>query len=208
MELSPSWEPASRSVSQELPPKYFRSRSFITVFRRDRHWSLSWARWIQSIPLHPISLRSILLSSSHLRQCHPSCLFLSRFPTKILYAFIFSIMRATCRANHIFLNLLILIILGEEYKLRSSSLCSFLQPPVTSSLFGPNILLSALFSNTLSLCSSRNVRDQVLLPYKTTCKIITVWLIFFCCGVFLSVLCGAVVPRGWQQPSVSIMCRN
>jgi hypothetical protein len=27
--------------------------------------------------------------------------------------------------------------LGEEYKLWSSSLCSFLQSPVTSSLFGP-----------------------------------------------------------------------
>jgi hypothetical protein len=36
-------------------------------------------------------------------------------------------------------------------KLWSSSLCSFLQPPVTSSLFGPEIPLSALFSNTLSL---------------------------------------------------------
>jgi hypothetical protein len=36
-------------------------------------------------------------------------------------------------------------------------------PPfsVTSFLFGPNILLSTLFSNTLSLCSSFNVRDQL-----------------------------------------------
>jgi hypothetical protein len=35
--------------------------------------------------------------------------------------------------------LIILIILWEKYKLWSSSLCSLLQPPVTLSLFGPNI---------------------------------------------------------------------
>jgi hypothetical protein len=33
--------------------------------------------------------------------------------------------------------------------------------PVTSSLLGPNILHSTLFPNTLDLCSSLNVRDQV-----------------------------------------------
>jgi hypothetical protein len=67
--------------------------------------------------------------------------------------------------------LTILIIVAEEYKLWSSSLCSFLQSPVTSSLFGPNILL-----NTLSLCSSLNVRHKVSHPYRTTGKIIEILL--------------------------------
>jgi hypothetical protein len=39
--------------------------------------------------------------------------------------------------------------------------CNLLHSPDTSSLFGPNNFLSTLFSNTLSLCSSLNVRDQV-----------------------------------------------
>jgi hypothetical protein len=43
------------------------------------------------------------------------------------------------------------MIFGEEYRSLSSSLCSLLYSPVTSSLLGPNILLSTLFSNTLSL---------------------------------------------------------
>jgi hypothetical protein len=54
-------------------------------------------------------------------------------------------------------------------------LCSLLHSPVASSLLGPNILLSTLFSNTLSLCSSLNVRDQVSHPYKTTGKIIVLY---------------------------------
>jgi hypothetical protein len=39
----------------------------------------------------------------------------------------------------ILFDLNILILLGEDYKFLSSSLCSFLQPNVTSSLFGQNI---------------------------------------------------------------------
>jgi hypothetical protein len=42
----------------------------------------------------------------------------------------------------------------------SSSLCNFLHDP-SSSRLGPNILLNTLFSQTLSLCSSLKVRDQV-----------------------------------------------
>jgi hypothetical protein len=53
----------------------------------------------------------------------------------------------------------------------SSSLCSLVHSPVTSSLLGPNILLSTLFLDTLSLYSSLSVRDHFSHAYKTTGKI-------------------------------------
>ena len=66
-------------------------------------------------------------------------------------------------------------ILDEECRSLSSSLGSLLHSPVTSSLLGPNILLSTLPSNTLSLHSSLNMSDQVSHPYKTTSKIIILY---------------------------------
>jgi hypothetical protein len=46
--------------------------------------------------IHTRSLRSILILSSHLRLGLPSGLFPSGFPINILYAFLFSPIRATC----------------------------------------------------------------------------------------------------------------
>jgi hypothetical protein len=74
--------------------------------------------------------------------------------------------------------LVILIILGEQEKLWRSSLCTFIQPPVTSSLFGPNIL-NILFSNAFSLCFFLNVRDQASHPNRTAGKIIISYIVIF-----------------------------
>jgi hypothetical protein len=117
--------------------------------------------------------------SSHLCLSLHSGLLPSGLPTKMLYAPLTSPMRATYPAHLILLALITLTILGEDYKPCSSSLCSFLQPPVTSSLLGQNIILSTLFSYTLNLCSSLKVRDKVSHPYKTTGKIIVLCILIF-----------------------------
>jgi len=52
------------------------------------------------------------------------------------------------------------------------------QHPVTSTLFRPNIFLSTLFSNTLSLCSSVSVRERASRPYKTG-KITVLYIFVF-----------------------------
>jgi hypothetical protein len=66
---------------------------------------------------HPISLRSILILSTQLRLGLPSGLFLSGFHTNITYAFLLAPILATYPSHLIRLDLIIIIILGEEYKL-------------------------------------------------------------------------------------------
>ena len=67
-----------------------------------------------------------------------SSLFLSGFPTNTLYATLLSPIHATCPAHPFLLHLITRVIFGEQYRSLSSSLCSFLDSPVTSSLLGPN----------------------------------------------------------------------
>jgi hypothetical protein len=191
------------SVVQSLGsfPVFYGTRRLITAFTRALHLYLSRARPIPPTPLNPISARSILMLSTHLRIGLPSGLYPSGFPTNNLYAFLFSPVYVTCsmiilckiRGFHggdlqephgetsqmTPFFMIILIKLGEEYKSCSSSLCNVLHPPVTHFLFGPNILISNLFSNTLSLCSYLNVRDQASQPYRTTGKIIVLYILIF-----------------------------
>jgi hypothetical protein len=164
MELCHSWEAANCAATQELtnilwnPKVHYRvhkSPPLVTILS-------------QNDPVHttPSYLRSILTPSTHLRLVLPNGLLPSDIPTKI-----FSPIRATICAHLIFLNVIILIMFDKGHKLWTSSLCSFLQPSITSCLFGPNIFLSTLFSNTLSLCSYLKVRDKVLHPQDSQAKL-------------------------------------
>ena len=58
-------------------------------------------------------------------------------------------------------------IIQFDLLMMSSSLCSLLHSPVSSSLLGPNIFLSIPLSNSLRVRSSLNVRDQVSHQYQT-----------------------------------------
>jgi len=119
------------------------------------------------MPPHLTFCRWTLILSFHLPRGFLSGVLPSSLSTKNLYAHLIPPNTCTCRAYLIFFfNVLTQVIFGEEYRPLSSLLCSLLHSPITSSLLGPNILLSTLFSYTLSLCTSLIVSDQVLHPYR------------------------------------------
>jgi len=66
VEQNPSCEDKSHSASKEIPCLPWNLRVHYHIHKA-HHWSLSWARCIQSVHFHLISLRSILTSSHHYR---------------------------------------------------------------------------------------------------------------------------------------------
>ena len=155
-------------------PAFYGTRRFITTFTSARHLSLSSASSIHSIP-----------STSHFLKKHFNIILPSTPGSpkwalsliKALYTPVLFSVRATCTANLILLDFIARKIFGEQSL--SSSLCSLLYSIVTSSLLGPNILLSTLFSYTHSLRFSLNISDQVSHPYKTTGKVIVLYFLIF-----------------------------
>ena len=160
-------------------PIFYGTRRFINAFTSACHLSLSWARSIQSMPPHPTSRTSILISNSHLRLAISSGPFPQMSPANPYTHLSSPPLGPTWPAHLVLLDFITRTILVEVYRLLSSTLCSFLHSLVTSSLLGPNIFLSTLFSNTLSLPSSFNVSDQVSHQYKTKGKIVVLCILIF-----------------------------
>ena len=143
---SPSWEANWFAASQGIPRI---SRNPKVHYRTHR-------------PPPPVPIlgqpKPVHISTSHLLESHPNIIHPStsrspqwspslRFPQQDSIHPLSSPLRAKCPAHLILLDFITRTILGEEYKSFSSSLCSLIHSPVTSSLLDPNILLNTMFSN-------------------------------------------------------------
>ena len=112
-------------------PAFYINRMFITAFTRAPSPVPVPRRSIHFMPPHHNSILS-----SHLRLGCPSGPFPSVVHTKTLRERLYSI-RATWPTYLIIFDWFTTIIFTEEYRPSSSSLCSFLHSPLTSSLLGP-----------------------------------------------------------------------
>ena len=170
MVQSPSWEANRSAASQEIPRISRNPKVHYRTHKRPPPVSILGQPNPVHIPtshLLEIHLNIIHPSTPRSRHWSPSL----RFPHQDPIHPLSSPIRATCPAHLILLHFITHTILSEEYKSFSSSLCSLLHSPVTSSLLGPNILLNTMFSNTLSFLSSLNLNDKFSRPYKTTGKL-------------------------------------
>ena len=158
VEQSRSWKASSSAATQKIPRIAWNTEVHYRI-HKCRHLSLSWARSFKSSPFQPISLKPVSVLFCHLRLRPSGGLFPSSFCAKTLYASVLHPIHTRCLAHPILLYLTTRITFGKEYRWINVSLCCFLQY-----LLGPNVLCSALFSNTLIVCCSLSVRRPSSTP--------------------------------------------
>jgi hypothetical protein len=152
VQRSHTWEANSSSASQEIPCISYKAKAHYPIYNipinpnpePDQSSTSSLSRFFE------LCLNIIILTTY--RSALWSLFFRFYSPTPKLFIFLSSPIYATCPAHHSKNDWCLI-------KSWSSLLCSLLQPRVSSFILGPNTSLSALFWNTLSQCSSPNVRD-------------------------------------------------
>ena len=137
-------------------PVFFGTRKFIATFTRARYLS-------QSEPEQSSLYFPVPHPEDQFYYYLPICACVFRvgpfsqvFPQKPCMHL--SLIRATYPAHLILLDSMTQTIFGEQYKSLSSSLCSFLHSPVTSSLSGSTILLKHPFL--------KHTQPTILLQYE------------------------------------------
>ena len=101
--------------------------------------------------------------------------------------------RATFPADFILPHFVTRTISSKWDKRRNSSLRSFVQPLVSSFLLGSNILFSTLFSKTLSLCFSLNLRDHDSHLYKKQSNLKKNWRNYI--SIYFNLHILQILPR-------------
>lgn len=131
-------------------PAFCWTEKCIVLFTWAWHWFPSWVRGIQSTALHFVSLRYILVVSSHLLLGLTCCLPIRLYRHCIMCIFLISSVLSTWLSHATLLDLVTLLILGKEFEVWSYSLWTFLQSAVNYCLIGSNtpqfLFLLTLFS--------------------------------------------------------------
>jgi hypothetical protein len=150
MEQSLSWEAYSHSAGAEIPRLLWNPK---VHYRIHNSRPLGPALY-RTNPVHTFPPRFLLPTPGSYEWSLPT-----KFPTKVFYAFLSSHACYTPHPSHPS-YLMKLITFGEAYKLWSSSLCSLLHSPSTSSLSGPNILSAPCSQTPSVLCFSLSVTSS------------------------------------------------
>jgi hypothetical protein len=163
------WKLTIPQLAKKFPASY-RSWHVITYFFITFcNLALPWSGLVQSTSCCHISLSFVLTVSYPLYWGLTGCLF--NQVLLIIPRVWISLFLRTYVPRVLPTTLLLTWSTGERHSPWSVSLRSFPHSPLTSFVLGPSIFVSTLFSNTLSLCSSIYVVNQVSNSHKTIGKI-------------------------------------